>query len=74
MLDVMRFGEKKSFKVKLTEAPDQSQLASADDQDSETQPAAATESRRFDKLGIAVEPVSPRSRRAPGCRRCTAAA
>jgi serine protease Do len=58
-LDVMRFGEKKSFKVKLVEAPDQSQVAAADDQDSETQPAAATESRRFDKLGIAVEPVSP---------------
>jgi serine protease Do len=58
-LEVMRFGEKKSFKVKLIEAPDQSQVASADDNDSETQPAAATESRRFDKLGIAVEPVSP---------------
>ena len=58
-LDVMRFGEKKSFKVKLIEAPDQSQVASAEDGDSQTQPAAATESRRFDKLGIAVEPVSP---------------
>ena len=58
-LDVMRFGERKSFKVKLIEAQDQSQVATADDQDSETQPAAATESRRFDKLGIAVEPVSP---------------
>ena len=59
MLEVMRFGEKKAFKVKLIEAPDQSQVASVDDNDSETQPAAATESRRFDKLGIAVEPVSP---------------
>jgi serine protease Do len=58
-LEVMRFGEKKSFKVKLIEAPDQSQVASADDSESETQPAAATESRRFDKLGITVEPVSP---------------
>jgi serine protease Do len=58
-LEVMRFGEKKSFKVKLIEAPDQSQVAAVDDQDAETQPAAATESRRFDKLGIAVEPVSP---------------
>jgi len=57
-LEVMRFGEKKSFKVKLVEAPDQSQVASADDPETETQPAAATESRRFDKLGIAVEPVS----------------
>jgi serine protease Do len=58
-LDVMRFGEKKSFKVKLIEASDQSQVASAEDASSETQPAAATESRRFDKLGITVEPVSP---------------
>jgi serine protease Do len=47
-LDVMRFGEKKTFKVKLIEAPDQSQVAAADDQESETQPTAATESRRFD--------------------------
>jgi serine protease Do len=59
-LEVMRFGEKKTFKIKLIEAPDAaSQVASADDPESETQPAAATESRRFDKLGIAVEPVSP---------------
>ena len=58
-LDVMRFGEKKSFKVKLIEASDQSQVASNDDAESETQPASANESRRFDKLGITVEPVSP---------------
>src|SRR5215212_808134 len=57
-LEVMRFGEKKTFKVKLIEAPDAPQVASAGDPETETQPAAATESRRFDKLGIAVEPVS----------------
>jgi serine protease Do len=72
-LEVMRFGEKKSFKVKLIEAPDQSQVASVDDPESATQPAAATESRRFDKLGIAVEPVSPalasRARMADAYRR-----
>jgi len=55
----MRFGEKKSFKVKLIEAPDQSQVATAEDPETQAQPAVATESRRFDKLGIAVEPVSP---------------
>src|SRR5258705_629290 len=58
-LEVMRFGEEKSFKVKLIEAPDQSQVATADEPETQAQPAAATESRRFDKLGIAVEPVSP---------------
>jgi serine protease Do len=55
-LDVMRFGEKKTFKVKLVEAPDAPQVASADE------PATvlpASEGRHFDKLGITVEPVSP---------------
>jgi serine protease Do len=55
-LEVMRFGEKKSFKVKLVEAPEGPQVASADE------PASvlpASEGRRFDKLGITVEPVSP---------------
>jgi serine protease Do len=56
-LDVMRFGQKKSFKVKLVEAPDAPQVASADDQGSLL--PAASEGRRFDKLGITVEPVSP---------------
>src|SRR6476661_902552 len=50
--DVMRFGAKKSFRVKLAEAPDsQQQVASAE-------PASARgsdgEARRFDKIGIAV--------------------
>src|SRR5689334_1751183 len=49
-LDVMRFGQKKSFKVKLVEAPDTQQLASADDPGSVL--PAASEGRRFDKLGI----------------------
>ena len=56
-LDVMRFGQKKSFKVKLIEAPDTPQVASADDPGSVL--PAASEGRRFDKLGITVEPVSP---------------
>jgi serine protease Do len=56
--DVMRFGSKKSFRVKLAEAADaQQQVASANT------PAPArsgeSEARRFDKIGIAVEQVSP---------------
>ena len=55
-LEVMRYGEKKTFRVKLVAAPDGPQVASADE------PASvlpASEGRRFDKLGITVEPVSP---------------
>jgi serine protease Do len=55
-LEVMRFGEKKSFKVKLVEAPETQQVASSDDGGSVL---PASEGRRFDKLGITVEPVSP---------------
>ena len=55
-LDVMRFGERKSFKVKLVEAPDAAQVASADEPSSVL---PASEGRHFDKLGITVEPVSP---------------
>lgn len=57
--EAMRFGAKKSFRVKLAEAPDtQQQMASASDEPGST-PAAAPVERRFDKIGIAVEPVSP---------------
>jgi serine protease Do len=56
--DVMRFGSKKSFRVKLAEAPSETQLASAEDAPLRAAPVAA-EPRRFDKIGIAVEPVSP---------------
>jgi serine protease Do len=55
--DVMRFGSKKSYRVTLKEAPEaQAQVASAE------APARGNpqpESRRFDKIGIAVEQVSP---------------
>ncbi len=55
--EVMRFGAKKSFRVKLAEAPDAREQAVAS-----ASPAPSrgdSESRRFDKIGIAVEPVSP---------------
>jgi serine protease Do len=54
--DVMRFGTKKSFRVKLAEAPSETQVASAEDLPRRAAPGV--EPRRFDKIGIAVEPVS----------------
>ncbi|MDB4883233.1 MAG: hypothetical protein JWL95_1999 [Gemmatimonadetes bacterium] len=56
-LDVMHFGEKKTFKVKLIEAPDAQQIASTD----APVPGIiepASQGRRFDKVGITAEPVS----------------
>jgi serine protease Do len=56
-LDVMHFGEKKTFKVKLIEAPDPQVVASAGDPTPRTiEPASA--GRKFDKVGITAEPVS----------------
>ena len=55
-LEVMRFGEKKTFRVKLVEVDETPQVASAE---TPASVAPASEGRRFDKLGISVEPVSP---------------
>jgi serine protease Do len=55
-LEVMRFGEKKTFRVKLVEVDDTPQVAAAE---APASVAPASEGRRFDKLGITVEPVSP---------------
>ncbi|HVE32018.1 MAG TPA: Do family serine endopeptidase [Gemmatimonadaceae bacterium] len=56
-LDAMRFGQKKTFRVKLGEPPaDNNTLASNDDN---APPArGGTTGRQNDKLGITVEPVS----------------
>jgi serine protease Do len=53
-LDVMRFGQRKSFTVKLMEAPTDDQLADAGDAPG-VKPAAGESS---EKLGVSVEPVS----------------
>jgi serine protease Do len=54
--EAMRFGSKKTFRVKLAEAPDvQQQVASAEPA---APRSAEPEARRFDKIGIAVENVS----------------
>ena len=55
--EVMRFGSKKDFQVKLTEAPEDPELVASVDR---AAPAGgALEGRSFDKVGITVEPVSP---------------
>lgn len=56
--DVMRFGSKKTFHVKLGEAPDSVQQVASTDGGS-SRGGNASEGRRFDKVGITVEPVSP---------------
>ena len=55
--DAMRFGTKKSFHVRLAAPPDSDQqVASTDRSPAQVAPAAE---RRFDKIGVAVEQVSP---------------
>ncbi len=56
-VDVMRYGQKHSYKVKLAEAPNESQLASNDDDDSGTD-SSAEKPASYDKLGISVEPMT----------------
>jgi serine protease Do len=62
-LDVMRFGQKKSFHVKLGEpAADVSAVADNDEAEGpRTRPTSSTTStaRANDQLGITVEPISP---------------
>ncbi|MEP7001324.1 MAG: Do family serine endopeptidase [bacterium] len=57
--DVMRFGSKKTFRVKLTEAPDEeNQVASSNRARVTPAENTPTESRKLDKMGITVEPLS----------------
>jgi S1-C subfamily serine protease len=53
----MRYGQKHSYKVKLAEAPSESQLAGTDDDDSGTDSSVAKPAS-YDKLGISVEPMT----------------
>jgi serine protease Do len=55
-VEVARFGQRKTFKVKLAEAPSETnQLASADRDRPTTNPEGG---RSYDKVGIIVEPMS----------------
>jgi len=61
--DVMRFGTKKSFRVKLTEAPDDAEmLASSNRGGAAPAVVSPVESRKLDKMGITVEPLSADAR------------
>jgi len=61
-LDVMRFGDKKSFKIKLAEVQPERSVASAAEEDPSARARPTnnrgTTARSMAKLGIAVEPVS----------------
>jgi hypothetical protein len=59
-VDVMRFGDKKSFRVKLAEAPAEEMVASAERAPAagDNKDGAAPEGVSADKLGVTVEPVS----------------
>jgi serine protease Do len=54
-VDVMRYGSKKTFRVKLGEAPTDRAVASRDDDDS-TSPVGGV---AYDKLGVKVEALTP---------------
>ena len=56
-VDVMRYGQKHTYKVKLAEAPNEMQLASGDDGDNSADSGAAKPAS-YDKLGISVEPMT----------------
>ncbi len=57
-VDVMRFGDKKSFRVKLAEAPTDSPVAVAARAPSDNKDGDAPEGVSADKLGVTVEPLS----------------
>jgi serine protease Do len=56
-VDVMRYGQKHSYKVKLAEAPNESQMASGDD-GADSPDSSAAKPASYDKLGISVEPMT----------------
>jgi len=60
-VDVMRYGSKKTFKVKLAEAPKSPTVASRDNDDDNT---GANGGVTYDKIGVSVEAVTPEFRSA----------
>ena len=55
-IDAMRFGERKTFRVKLGEPPADSSSVVASN-DSDASPTSSVNERSYDKLGITVTPV-----------------
>jgi serine protease Do len=60
-VDVMRYGSKKSFRVKLAEAPTEEQVAADNDRADST---PAERGINYEKLGVTLEPVSAEFARA----------
>ena len=60
-VDVMRYGTKKTFKVKLAEAPSNAAVASRDNDDDNANPNGSV---TYDKIGVKVEPLSSEVRSA----------
>ena len=56
-LDVMRFGQKKTFKVKLAEPPTDTKVAANDEEGSAPVRPTASTGRQNDKLGITVDAI-----------------
>jgi len=63
-VDVMRYGAKKTFKVKLAEAPTNATVASRENDDDNANANASRGVTSYDKIGVSVEPVSPEFRSA----------
>jgi serine protease Do len=60
-VEVMRYGAKKTFRVKLAEAPSESALASRETDDDSAAPDGTVS---YDKIGVRVEPVTAEFARA----------
>ena len=60
-LDVMRFGQKKQFKIKLARSPGSADAVAANDEEGGAAPAKRSEgtTRDFDKIGLSVGTVTP---------------
>jgi serine protease Do len=56
-IDAMRFGQKKSFKVRLAEPPNEEQTTASNDRGSRA-PVSNEAGRSYDKLGITVETIT----------------
>jgi serine protease Do len=56
-IDVMRFGDKKTLKVKLGEPPAEKPTDIASTNDNSREPVSTETERNYDKLGISVEAV-----------------
>ena len=63
-VDIVRFGDRKSFRIKLAEAPSEPTVAAAND--AATPEKSGVEGVSADKLGITVEPLSESFARAAG--------